>query len=288
MTKFCASICLSLALAWILGAIFLTSPTLCRWNEALGLPVPVSGTLKQEREENWTHFRYGALGLEANDAQRSSSAEPKVLIFGDSYIEADMVNPAERIQACITEMGIPAVGVGVSGNSCVEYHYLMGIYNKAISNVATNVILIADISDILPPKRVDDFKSLKPAFPFRKMEGRIGELSYRLRLMAFRNILKRARTAWHDGLDFSGNQCLFHVDTHKGIKDTSHYEAYWHSMLDALKSQAPKGRLMIVYAPIVPSIRGNAISHANDDKEVIRRFTQVANSYNIIGGVLLM
>ena len=277
---------LSLVIIWLLGAILLTSPTICYWNERLGLPVPVSGTYKQEREENWNSFRYGDLGLEASDAQRASASKPKILIFGDSYIEADMIRPDERVQARLSEMGIYSVGIRVSGNSCVEYHHLMGIYNRIIPNVTTNVILIADISDILPPKDVADFDSMKPSYPFRKQEGKLGEISYRFRLMAFRNLLKKGRNAWKNGFDLTGNHWRKGPSIKETI-DTSHYEEYWHSMLKALKSQAPNGRLLIVYAPTIPRIQDNVISFEDRDSVIFRRFEMVCEQYNLSGGGIL-
>jgi hypothetical protein len=287
MLKILLSFLLSLVPLWLLGAIFLTSPTVCRWDDSLGLPIPVAGTCKQEREENWNSFIFGQLGLEKNDAERLASAE--VLIFGDSYIEADMVSPQERMQNKLSEMGIPAVGIGVSGNSCVENYHLMGIYNKLVPNVTTNVILIADITDILPPERTTDFLSLKPAYPFRKIEGRLGEISYYLRLMAFRNLLKKAKMACHNCLDWQGNHWRDNVTNieSKECLDTSHYEEYWRNMLSALKNQAPNGRLMIVYVPIVPSIQDNSLSTSNDDAEIIRRFSKVCVDFNLIGGGLI-
>ncbi len=283
--KLLISLILSLLVAWLLGAIFLTSPTVCQWNEKLGLPLPVSGTSKQVRDENWNHFKYGDFGLEASDAIKAFSAEAKVLIFGDSYIEADMVKPDERVQTNLSAKGIPCVGIGISGNSCVEYNHLMGIYNKLIPNVTTNIILIADISDILPPKGVTDFNTLKPAYPFRKIEGKLGELSYRLRLMAFRNIIKKGRTTWHNGLDILGNHWCASEILNEASDDTSHYEEYWQTMLKALTAQAPDGRLIIVYAPIVPSILDNAISTANPDSELIKRFVKVCEEYDNNGRV---
>ena len=289
MSKVLLSFLLSLVPVWFLGAVFLTSPTVCHLDDALGLPVPVAGTSKQTRDENWNRFSYGKLGLEESDSQRAFINEPKTLIFGDSYIEADMVKPNERVQAYLSKMGIPAVGIGISGNSCVEYHHLMGIYNGMLPEVTTNIILIADISDILPPNETADFYEQRPEYPFRKVEGRLGEISYSFRLMAFRNVLKKAKTAWCKGLDWRGNQWYVRKNAigFKEEADTSHYEQYWQGMLDALKSQAPEGRLMIVYAPIVPYIQKNAISTVNGDADVIQRFSKVCQDYGLIGGGII-
>ena len=286
LTRITIALLLSVLIAWGIGAVALTSPTVCVTNQTLGMAVPKAGSYKQEREENWVSFHYGEEGLEASDALRARQEGEKALLFGDSYVEASMVAPQERMQARLSESGLPCIGIGISGNSCVEYHHLMGIYNQLISNVTTNIILIADISDILPPKGTTDFLSLKPSYPFRKVEGRLGELSYRFRLMAFRNVLKKTMTAWHNGLDWRGNHWLKLKadDTLEEPVDTSHYEEYWKNMLSALKTKAPQGRLMVVYAPIVPSIRDNAISTKNDDEELIQRFANVCRSYDLIGG----
>ena len=286
MNKILVSFLLSLMAIWFLGAVFLTSPTVCHYDGALGLPIPVSGTSKQAREENWNSFRYGEFGLEESDAKRTVASEPKVLIFGDSYIEADMVKPEERVQARLSKMGMQSVGVGISGNSCVEYNHLMGIYNRLIPNVTANVILIADISDILPPNGTTDFQSLKPAYPFRKIEGKFGELSYRFRLMAFRNILKKTITTCDKGLDLQGNNWRKQKYCEKQ-NDTSHYEDYWRNMLAALKSRAPNGRLMIVYAPIVPTIQNNNISMINCEEETFNRFANLCKSYDLVGGGII-
>ena len=185
-------------------------------------------------------------------------------------------------------MGKTSIGIGISGNSCVEYNHLMGIYNKLIPDVTTNVVVIADLSDILPPKGKTDFKSLRPTYPFRKVEGRLGEISYKFRLMAFRNLLKKVATAWHKKLDLRGNHWIDHdgKDMLEESTDTSNYEEYWHTMLQALTAKAPNGRLMIVLAPIVPQIRDGGVSFLmdKDDANTITRFKQVCMEYNLIGG----
>ena len=254
--KIFMSFFLSLLPIWILGAIFLSGPIVFQWDDTLGLPVAIEGTKKQERTENWNTFSYGKFGLEASDAQRAESKTSKYLLFGDSYVEANMVAPKDRIQARLSAMGLPCVGIGIVGGNCVEYNHLMDIYNHALANVHANILLIADISDILPPNQEKDFKSQKITYQFRKIEGRFGLLSYRLRLMAFRKILKNTELYFHHGIDYTGNHwCQKKKPKSNESNNMQNYEAYWRDMLHTLKATSPNGNLLIVYAPILLHLR---------------------------------
>jgi hypothetical protein len=59
MSKVIVSFILSLVPIWFLGAILLTSPTVCHWDDNLGLPIPVEGTMKQVRDEKLSSFPFG-------------------------------------------------------------------------------------------------------------------------------------------------------------------------------------------------------------------------------------
>ena len=206
----------------------------------------------------------------------------------DSYVEANMVAPEDRIQAQLSAKGTPCIGIGISGNRCVEYNHLMNIYDHIISNVHTNILLIADISDILPPNKTTDFKSLRPVYPFRKIEGKLGFLSYRLRLMAFRNILKKTEICFRNGLDFTGNhwrrEKTYTLDTssHK-----QYYEAYWRDMLNTLKISSNDKKLLIVYVPIVPRIQNNAIITEDKETEIFKQFDKVSHEFGLVGNGIL-
>ena len=279
---------ISLLTIWFLGAFLLTTPTICQKDEIVGIPVPIPGTMKRERKENWNTFYYGELGLEVSDAQRAITMSPKFLLFGDSYVEANMVAPEERIQAHLSAMGTSCIGIGISGNRCVEYNHLMNIYNHTIANVQANILLIADISDILPPNKTTDFKSLHPVYPFRKIEGKLGFLSYRLRMMAFRNILKKTEICFRKGLDFTGNHWR---RKRTNVPDTSsyklYYEAYWRDMLNTLKTSSNNKKLLIVYAPIVPRIQNNAIITEDKETEIFQHFDKVSHEFGLVGNGIL-
>ena len=266
----------------------LTTPTIYQKDEIVGHPVPIPGTMKRERKENWNTFYYGKLGLEASDAQRAITMSPKILLFGDSYVEANMIAPEDRIQAHLSAMGIPCIGIGISGNRCVEYNHLMNIYNHIIANVHANILLIADISDILPPNKTTDFKSLHPIYPFCKIEGKLGVLSYHLRMMAFRSILKKTKICFQDGLDFTGNHWRRKrtyepsTSSHK-----QYYEAYWRDMLTTLKISSNNKKLLIVYAPIVPRIQNNAIITEDKENEIFQHFDKVSHEFGLVGNGIL-
>ena len=71
---------MSLIIIWGIGAVALTSPTVCHYDAELDIPIPNEGTTKQEREENWASFRYGKYGLEENDTSRALTKYSKCLV----------------------------------------------------------------------------------------------------------------------------------------------------------------------------------------------------------------
>lgn len=152
---------LSLLIMYIIGSLFLESCMESTFEETLQMACPKTGLLIQSRSENWCTKRYGKYGLEIHDEKKLSNAKPKILIFGDSYIEANMVPWQYRVQNQTSLNDYDVIGIGGSGWSSVEYNDVMRRYMEIIGNDIMHVVVLADINDILP---INDnhFYQMKP------------------------------------------------------------------------------------------------------------------------------
>ena len=93
--------------------------------------VPKAGTFKQERDENWVTSHFGDWGLEKNDSRKIARGDVKTVIIGDSYIEANMIPPEQRMQHWV---GDDAIGIGFSGFDFDDYLEILPKYLKYAPN----------------------------------------------------------------------------------------------------------------------------------------------------------
>ncbi len=273
--KFLFAFGISTLLIWLIGAVFLTSPSQYEYDSAVGEVVRKSGTGKQERGENWVCSQSGVHGLEIHDAEKLKSGNDKILVFGDSYIEANMVAWQERMQNQIHLPRTDVIGIGFSGAGMDEYIQRIQTYSTIIPNIRVSVIFIGDTSDILPGN--------SSSAAFAKVSTRADLLSYKFHLSAFRRIIRHWRLK--ERLDFAGSlgRRLPKHDAEKSVSSSnSDLSGYWYEILVKLKLATKEQNLLIVYAPTVPHIEGNRILMTDNSGGVnVERFQELCREQNI-------
>lgn len=259
---------LATILVWLVGMVFLESPIIYQYDPSLQLIIPTNGTFKQTRSENWQYHRYGKLGLETRDAAKLDIPEPKTLIFGDSYIEANMVAGEDRMQNYLIK---PAIGIGFSGFDFQDYLQVIPHYLQTIGNVKNIIIFIGDINDLTVSENT-------PKVNFQTISNPIDKVSYDTRIYAFRAIIRKWRQAQ---LDFIGNASFRQHDSEtRTSSNCDDLGQYFTTCLRQLKSIGPY-HFLIVYAPIIPKIEGNSIIFQDKNKEIMERFGEICRNNDV-------
>lgn len=252
---------------WGIGWIFLSSPTMYEHNSQLDLVVPKAGTFKQERDENWVTSHFGDWGLEKNDSRKIVQGDVKTVIIGDSYIEANMIPPEQRMQHWV---GDDAIGIGFSGFDFDDYLEILPKYLKYAPNVENIVIFMGDIYDIVPASRKNTV--------FQKVSTHADYISYRYHLYSFRRLYRKFRL--HEW-DFIGNKRVSAVSEMEHVVWDTTTQVYLQQQLERLNDIAENKSILIVYAPQIPNITGNQIILDDSQQEYIDHFSSLCQDEKI-------
>lgn len=146
---------LSLAVTWIAGALFLDTVQPVRLDPAVGRFMPEPGTVMRYRSEGFARTTAGEHGFRSLPGGILPPG-PKVMFWGDSYVEALQVDDAAHMDQAFSRLAaqdglkLSGVGVGVSGDSILDSYFRLPLYAKVLAPVALHVFVVAKSSDIMP------------------------------------------------------------------------------------------------------------------------------------------
>ena len=249
---------IALTIIWLLGAVFLTSPTLNTYDPRLGFAHRSAGSWKQERQENWTTNHFTELGFEVHEQVKLHSGKTKIAIYGDSYIEAAMIPGRLRIQNLFSHGELDALGVGYSGIGAPEYCYLMRHLPKVVDKIGFHVIFVGDIYDFKGVDPRSCAADVPGSLPL-KTSSRADKLSAKYRLFAFRALMRHWRKC---RIDWFGNHWR-----EAGQKSSKIVTDSLSAICFQMKAIAEQydGTLLVVYAPTLPRIsQGTVVFEAFD------------------------
>lgn len=195
----------ALALVAFAGGFFVDNYPARKWSDVVKRPIPPEGLIIQWRREGWgsTRFwRWGVSGVNEADVR----APRKVLIWGDSYVEAFQVDDEVKLPRQVTReleqagLGkIHAVGIGESSFSSADWFFGLPIYQKIFDPVCANVFIVTQLEDFYPdaPDAVARYVS-SPALGFQLPEAPPSDSSrsldffYRWHLQALQKVRDQA------------------------------------------------------------------------------------------------
>lgn len=295
----------SLMAIWAVTAWFSENYYPREWNSQLKRNVAVSGSTFQQRSEGWATTRFGELGLVGQDGPLEAET-PKVLIWGDSFVEAFHVDDDDKMHRQWESMapevgfeGMQCVAVGHRWWSVADYLFLMPRMESAVENARLHVVHLHTLQDILPDRYRGDRMSLFLSEPELHFEEYANEYQvpeppaeesllsrslfaakahFFLRMKAQLTSLANGKgmrfaLGRQQGTDPSGdggvrewNQML-DPDWIQGPAPT---EA-WDFALSELQTAA-SAPILFVYAPATPSLdRGRAVLE-NPEQEWVKKF----------------
>lgn len=110
--------------------------------------IPEPGLEHRHRHEGWGKTQYGELGVYGIEDIRQVPGD-KVLLWGDSYVEALEVNDPEKTTMQFNELwkeknktALTCAGVGASGTHLADYVHYAPIYEKVIPDVKAHVVFL--------------------------------------------------------------------------------------------------------------------------------------------------
>ena len=264
---------IALGVVWLLGAVFLTSPTLNTRDARLVFAPRSPGSWKQERSENWTTNRFCELGFEIHERPKLFSPKPKIVFYGDSYIEAAMIPGKDRMQNRFRHDTREALGIGYSGIGAAEYCFLMRRIPAVLENVGWHVVFVGDIYDFqgVDPRACS--ANLPGALPTAASSSG-DRVSARYRLFAFRALMRHWRKT---RIDWRGNH--WRKKTAAPREEKSDLSAVCLELKSAAEGSG--GRLLIVYAPLSPRIHRGQVVFTAPDTAFGRELASCCRKHNI-------
>lgn len=301
----------SVALIWIITALFTAKLVPEEWSLELKRNVRASGWTITERTEGWASssvYEHGLIGSPLRDHLN----QPKVLIWGDSFVEAIQVADDDKMHRQLarllaSESGLRAVGIGEPWWSVADHIVRLPDYERTLQDVRLHVIHLNSLEDTFPDQypgaRVSLFLS-EPDLRFEKYDNEIQELEppthsgsfanslYRLRLQFFLHLRTRLiKIASLDGLRFSlgiaqesGDDPFAHRAWNRFLEPSwGAAEApmdAWRFLLRELDATT-EIPILFVYAPPTPALADGSVILANPEKNLADHFASLCREQGI-------
>jgi hypothetical protein len=140
----------ALALLWVVTGVTLSSRSEQVYDEALGRITNVPGSKVEFRKEGWATSHYGKHGVVGFD-DITAVPGPKVMLWGDSHVEALEVPDSEKTAAQVNRLwrerhpdGVPtAFSWGESGANLANHYFDIPRYEKVISGIERHYIVMS-------------------------------------------------------------------------------------------------------------------------------------------------
>lgn len=149
---------------------FISSLRVYEWSSDLNDYVIRPGYVHRNRDEGWSKTHYGVYGLH-NASGLDRLAEPTVLIWGDSYVEAHQVNDHQKMDYHVSETlsmceagPTRAVAIGQAYWSIADYYFHIPAYERLFRPTCHFIVLAEHgLKDLCPDG--ETFLS-QPAYAF--------------------------------------------------------------------------------------------------------------------------
>lgn len=297
---------LGFLLALLIGGHFLDSYPPWEWSEELGKDIYPQGSVVHWRTEGWATTRFGKWGI-SGIADVDLIEDHRVLIWGDSFVEAFQVNDAEKMPQVVTrklmESGIistRAMGIGVSGASSADYYFSMKPYERVCGPVMAHVFIVSDLEDYLPDEPSQrlarfisqpEFELVPPATRSKPRMARILRRIHQGRLQAmkvlFADITGAGGTSrlpiWRR-IDFrlgprSRNQPELSVSA--ATKTEREATESFDYILGRLQSQT-SAPMLFVYCPNVPRMESGVLQRRDNNHHLAAIFRAACERHGIV------
>lgn len=298
---------ISIGLVWLLTAVFTGNIHIKIWSPSLQRNILSPGSLILEREEGWATSVVGGHGI-IGASQADLEAPSKILIWGDSFVEAFHVDDSAKMQKQLDgilhqrgEEGTATLAIGEHFASIADYRFRIPDYEKVLGKPNLHVIHIYSLDDTFPDQYPGGRRSLFLSEPelrlekydneFREIEepevpGRARLLIERYRLQFFSrlrtNLMKIAKL---EGLRFS-------LGVYRGMTVAPGAHRAWNRFLEPAWDPAEppveawrfllteldevtEVPLLFVYGPPTPALTKGTLVKENPEGPLVTRFAEL-------------
>ncbi|MBI9079525.1 MAG: hypothetical protein JEY79_07280 [Pseudodesulfovibrio sp.] len=284
---------LSTLFIWVVCIIFLnTYPRITR-DSILGEIVPVPGSVQRWRSEGWGNTHYGQHGLLAEEESFALSDAPKVLLWGDSYVQSLQVSNDKKIASVFNSMsqGNPyyCLTLGQGGATVPYYYFVMPSYMKKLSGIKGHAILLSGMNDVLPYRGSNRLGRFLPA-PWRLEDGTyrswagpnwkgalFGPIIEYLELTPFLNLYKKIKN-----YPFRLLPNMVNGATAKSQPTPASYDLDegWRFLLSNLQQQST-GFFTFIYCPETPLIKQSIVEFEDREADLAEQFKRICKEKGI-------
>ncbi len=291
------SFLLSLLFIWIVGYFFCNSLVYVKYDETLGKYIHDPGLFYKHRSEGIATTFKGRYGVNAI-GDITEFPQEKLVVWGDSFVEAHQVDDPEKIPQQITkklaargfEKRAMAFAVGMSGDSVADYYFDMPKYEKLVPNVKAHYIIVTDVRDTLPDQPSDTIRGVFLSDPLR--------LTYVDQPPKFQGIKKKLNDfglyfIWEPALEAMQSVRNLHfipalkknppaISNGEEAENSSlgAEKKAWRFLFEELKKQT-RLPLIFVICPTVPFIDGGTIAKTDPQADEVAAFSEVAEKHGI-------
>lgn len=290
------SLLLSLLIIWIVAFFFCNSPILYETDTALLKQIYKPGLVYKHRSEGFAETHVGKHGISGHEDITLEKGE-KIIVWGDSYVEAFQVDDKEKMPQVITSIlrknkmnNLVCYGVGMSGDSVADYYFDIPKYERLTEGVIAHIIILTKIRDTLPDQPTDDRRGLFKSEPFRLYQDdwsppfqkssrflqRYGIYFVWGPVKAALESLKNLR--FGPGV-FEEQKKKIEPPMVKTSKDT--ILESWKFLFGKLQEQTDLP-LIFVYCPSVPQIENGGIAFSDKNRNLLNLFSEAAKPHGII------
>lgn len=278
----------AMAFLWLVNFLFVDSIVPWAWDPVVHDYTIPPGTYRMRSEGNGTtHIQdHGIIG---NISEKTN----KIVIWGDSYVEALQVSDKHKMSAQLSGLlsshgneAWESVAVARSGRMVADYYFNIPNYEKILSNIRYHVIVVASVKDFLPdegPSGYNRFIS-EPELAFVPAQPP-QETEQKKRFLEIKTFLNhwQLQFIWNLYRDFfiddKGHKAIVkelrftlgettkkqkatNIQTTPNEKQTEDVFAF---AVGKLK-EATEKPIIIVYCPLVPRISNGAIDYTDPNQ----------------------
>lgn len=271
---------------WIGSIPFTNSVIIRTYDKELGRLVNRPNQKVEFRTEGSAESQVGLHGL--TGVSSFSQSEPKVVIWGDSHVEAWQVRDSDKIAGQMNSQlknsshPLKAIGIGEAGVSWAQHYFDIPRYEKILGNVKAHYIVLGGIGRALPTNDAQaknqyaQFVATQNGYQLLdRLESpadnkKVLPLLQRLELRFLYTFISKIRSGkiWKLSFTLGPHKHQKPAQNTSGKESPSAYEnedaLVW--LMEKLKSQTSVP-LCVVFAPDTPRIYNDKIFYRSHDKD---------------------
>lgn len=278
--------CFAFFLAWGLSSIFLNSPHPMIYDDAAGFYVHAPGTV-QWRSEGWGETFYGKHGALAYQVRALNLDSSKVVLWGDSFVEAAQVNDNQKISVVFNRLrertDLEMISFGASGYTLENYLQAIPGYENEIPGISKHFIFLAGLSDVRPNNSGKRFASFFTGKANQVLQAqRPGTLSLRFSALVRDWGLNFLPQIFRSLKSFYGRFAKWQLVSRVkgGEKKKESLASVWGDMFFLLK-QATEHPVVFVYAPPIPFLKKGSVTFKNSEQRDVDLFQSMCLSNGV-------